>query len=101
MLRWGLIGAGTQAARAVAPAMRAAGHDLAVVASRSLTRAQGFAANHGVRRARGDYGDVLDARDVDAVYVGLPNALHEEWAVAALEAGKHVLVARPLAVDAE
>lgn len=100
MLRWGILGAGGVAGAAVAPAMREAGHDLAAVGARSLTRAQAFAARHGVRRARSDYGDVLTARDVDAVYVALHPAVHEEWAVAALDAGKHVLVERPLAPDA-
>lgn len=100
MMRWGILGPGGIANGALAPAMRAAGHDLAVVGSRSLTRAQAFAANHGVRRARGSYAEVLEARDVDAVYIALPNDGHEPWAVAALEAGKHVLCEKPLAPDA-
>ena len=83
----------------MAPAMRGAGHDLAVVGARSLTRAQAFASRHGVRRARGSYDEVLAARDVDAIYVALHPAAHEEWAIAALDAGKHVLCERPLAVD--
>src|SRR5688572_13376320 len=60
MLRWGILGDGGPAA-AVAPAMRAAGADLAVVASASLSRAQAFAAEQGVRRARTTYDEVLDA----------------------------------------
>ena len=99
MLRWGILGAGLIAHAAVAPAMREAGHDLAAVGSRSLTRAQAFAARHGVRRARGSYDDVLAARDVDAVYVALHPSAHEEWAIAALDAGKHVICERPLAID--
>ncbi len=101
MLRWALLGTGRAAAACYAPALRAAGHDLAVVASRSLTRAQAFAANHGVRRARGRYEDALEASDVDAVLVALPNALHEQWAGAALEAGKHVLCPAPAAPSGE
>lgn len=100
MLRWGILGAGLVAHAAVAPAMRDAGHDLAAVGSRSLTRAQAFAARHGVRRARGSYDDVLAARDVDAVYIALHPAAHEEWTIAALDAGKHVICERPLSVDA-
>ncbi|MPZ73428.1 MAG: hypothetical protein GEU74_09380 [Nitriliruptorales bacterium] len=99
-LRWGILGAGLVADDAVAPALREAGHDLAVVASQSLSRAQSFAARHGVRRARGSYDEALAARDVDAVYVALHPAAHEEWAVAALEAGKHVICERPLSTDA-
>jgi D-xylose 1-dehydrogenase (NADP+, D-xylono-1,5-lactone-forming) len=99
MLRWGIIGPGSIAGSALAPAMRACGDDLAVVGSRSLSRARAFAANHGVRRARGSYAEVVEADDVDAVYVALPNALHEEWAIAALEQGKHVLCEKPLSTD--
>ena len=101
MVRWGVLGTGTIASTAMAPAMRAAGHDLAVVGSRSLSRAQAFAASQGVRRARGSYAEVLEAPDVDAVYIALPNDLHEPWAIAALEAGKHVLCEKPLATDAD
>jgi len=100
MLRWGLLGASRIADARVAAAMRAAGHDLAVVGARSLMRAQHFAARHGVRRARGSYEEVLEAADVDAVYIALPNDLHEPWAVAALGAGKHVLCEKPMAMDA-
>ena len=99
MLRWGILGAGLVASDAVAPALREVGHDLAAVGSRSLTRAQAFASRHGVRRARGSYDEVLAARDVDAVYVALHPAAHEEWAIAALDAGKHVIVERPLSTD--
>lgn len=100
MLRWGILGASNVAATAAAPALREAGHDLAIVGSRSRSRAQQFAAGQGVRRARGSYEDVVAADDVDCVYVGLPNALHEQWAVAALEAGKHVLCEKPMATSA-
>jgi predicted dehydrogenase len=101
VLRWGILGTSTAVGQAVAPALREAGHDLAVVGSRSRSRAQQFAASQGVRRARGSYDDVVASDDVDCVYMALPNALHEDWAVAALKAGKHVLCAKPLATSAE
>ncbi|MGH8903594.1 MAG: Gfo/Idh/MocA family protein [Egibacteraceae bacterium] len=101
MLRWGILGTGFVASRAVAPAFRTCGHDLAVVGSRSLARARTFAAAQGVRRARGSYGEVVTASDVDAVYVALPNDLHERWTLAALDAGKHVLCEKPLSLNAE
>jgi predicted dehydrogenase len=99
MLRWGILGTGAVAGRVYVPALHACGHDLAVVGSRALLRAQSFAAGHGVRRARGSYDEVLAADDVDAVLLALPQDLHEPWAIAALEAGKHVLCPRPLALD--
>lgn len=99
MLRWAIIG--SEDAEAVAAALRATGHDLAVAVDETLTRAQAFAASQGVRRARSSVAEALDARDVDAVYVGVPTARREAVATAALDAGKHVLCARPLAVDAD
>lgn len=101
MLRWGILGTSTAAGRDVTPALRACGHDLAVVGSRSRSRAQQFAASQGIRRARPSYDEVLAADDVDCVYVPLPNALHEEWAIKALQAGKHVLCATPMSTSAE
>jgi len=100
LLRWGLLGAAHITQTALAPAMRRAGHDLAVVGSRSLTRARAFAANNGVRRACGSYEEVVTADDVDAVYVALANDAHERWTIAALESGKHVLCEKPLSTDA-
>lgn len=101
MLRWGILGTSAAAGRDVAPALRACGHDLAVVGSRSRSRAQQFAASQGIRRARPSYDEVLAADDVDCVYVPLPNALHEEWAIRALQAGKHVLCPTPMATSAD
>ncbi|MGH7644433.1 MAG: Gfo/Idh/MocA family protein [Gemmatimonadales bacterium] len=101
MLSWGILGPGFVASRAVAPAMRACGHDLVVVGSRSLARARTFASAQGVRKARGSYEEVVSDPDVEAVYIALPNDLHERWTVAALEAGKHVLCEKPLSLDAE
>jgi predicted dehydrogenase len=100
LLRWGLLGTARITQNALAPAMRKAGHDLAVVGSRSLPRARAFAASNGVRRGCGSYEEVVTADDVDAVYVALPNDAHEEWTIAALRAGKHVLCEKPLSTDA-
>jgi predicted dehydrogenase len=98
-VRWGLLGAAAITDRRLAPAFREAGHELAVVGARSLERARDFADRHGVGRAVEGYEEVL-AADVDAVYVALPNDLHERWSVAALQAGRHVLCEKPLALDA-
>ncbi len=100
MLRWGLLGAARITGKALVPAVRAAGDALTVVGARSLDRARAFAEQHQVTRAVGSYDDVLADPEVDAVYVALPNDLHEPWSVAALGAGKHVLCEKPLAVDA-
>jgi len=100
LIRWGILGAARIADAAVVPAMRAAGQEVAVVGSRSLERAQAFAARHGIPRSVGSYEDVVTDDAVDAVYVALPNDLHEPWSTAALAAGRHVLCEKPLALDA-
>jgi predicted dehydrogenase len=69
--------------------------EVAAVASRDLSRAEAYAREHGIPQAYGTYDELL-ASDVDAVYISLPNSLHVEWSVRALEAGKHVLCEKPL-----
>jgi xylose dehydrogenase (NAD/NADP) len=73
---------------------------LAAVGSRSLERAAASVAIAGEGRAVGSYAAVLDDPSVDIVYIPLPNALHREWVLASLAAGKHVLCEKPL-VQAE
>jgi predicted dehydrogenase len=89
--RFGILGCADIAARKTIPAMAAAGLRVTAVASRSAVKAAEFTARFGGEPVTG-YPALLERPDVDAVYIPLPNALHQEWAEAALEAGKHVLV---------
>ena len=66
------------------------------VASRDPARAEAYARERGLERAYGSYDDLLADPDIDVAYVALPNALHVEWSIRALEAGKHVLSEKPL-----
>jgi D-xylose 1-dehydrogenase (NADP+, D-xylono-1,5-lactone-forming) len=75
--------------------------DVVAVASRSLSRAEAYARAHGLERGYGSYEALLEDDAVEAVYVSLPNSLHVEWTLRALEAGKHVLCEKPLSRDPE
>ena len=100
-LRWGVLGSAAIARKAVIPAIHAAiGNDVLAVASREAARAERFARDVGAPRAYGSYDDLLADSQVEAVYIPLPNALHEPWTIRAVEAGKHVLCEKPLAVSA-
>jgi xylose dehydrogenase (NAD/NADP) len=70
--------------------------ELVAVASRGLPRAQEYAREWEIERAYGSYEALLEDPDVDAVYISLPNTMHCDWSVKAVEAGKHVLCEKPL-----
>jgi xylose dehydrogenase (NAD/NADP) len=70
--------------------------EVVAVASRDGDRASSYAREHGIERAYEGYEALLADPDLDAVYIPLPNSLHVEWSIRALEAGKHVLCEKPL-----
>jgi D-xylose 1-dehydrogenase (NADP+, D-xylono-1,5-lactone-forming) len=92
-LRWGIISTAN-----ITRKLLDSGHDQEFVAvgSRDLARASAFASEHGLARAHGSYEELLADPEVDAIYNPLPNALHVEWSIKALEAGKHVLCEKPM-----
>lgn len=97
-LNWGLLST-ARINRKLIPAVRAAARaDLVAVASRSQARADDYAAEWSIPQAYGSYQDLLEAPNVDVIYISLPNSLHAEWTVRAIEAGKHVLCEKPLAL---
>src|SRR5579859_6820270 len=93
---WGLLSTARINAKLLAGAPEAPGASFLAVASRDGARAEAHAEEHGIPRAYGDYGALLADPEVEAVYISLPNSLHVEWTVRALEAGKHVLCEKPL-----
>lgn len=100
-VRWGILGASRFAEREMAPALHLArGSRLAALATRDRARAAPFLDRVPDLRVHEGYDGLLADPEVDAVYVPLPHTLHVEWAVRALEAGKHVLVEKPLAMSA-
>jgi predicted dehydrogenase len=95
-VRWGILGTANIARAQFLPGLRAAGGVPAAVAGRDAARAEKFASENGVRRAVAGYESLLDDPGVDALYIPLPNALHAEWTIRALEAGKPTLCEKPL-----
>jgi xylose dehydrogenase (NAD/NADP) len=101
-LKWGVLGLAKIARLRLIPAIQHSrnGRVLAV-ASRSDTRAGEVAGALRVPRSYGNYQALLEDREVEAVYIPLPNSLHREWTIRAAEAGKHVLCEKPLACNAK
>src|SRR4028118_1064901 len=100
-LRVGVLGTARIAEAAIVVPAHATGTRLVAVAARDRTRAEAFAAQHGVEKALDSYAEVLADPEVEAIYNPLPNGLHAPWNLAAIAAGKHVLSEKPLAADAD
>lgn len=100
-VRWGILGAAKFAREHMGPAIHAArGAQLVALGTGSADKAQPFADFAPGLRVHDTYEGVLADDMVDAVYIPLPNHLHIAWAAKALEAGKHVLVEKPIAMAA-
>lgn len=96
-IKWGVIGTASIAAGCTIPGMKKAKNcDLYAIAGRDIQKAKEFKKKFGFKKAYGDYQAILDDPKVEAVYIPLPNNLHYEWALKALNAGKHVLCEKPL-----
>ncbi|TME03823.1 MAG: Gfo/Idh/MocA family oxidoreductase [Chloroflexi bacterium] len=98
---WGILGAAWIAGKAVLPAIDASGNGrIAALASRSPERAGAMLSAYREARLCDSYEQLIEQRDVDAVYIPLVNNLHLEWTLRALDAGKHVLCEKPLGMNA-
>ncbi|MEW6094771.1 MAG: Gfo/Idh/MocA family oxidoreductase [Chloroflexota bacterium] len=100
-LRWGLLSTANINQALFEPLRKSRRNTLLAVASRDLTRAEAYASKHKIPRAYGSYVDLLSDPDIDVIYNPLPNHLHAEWTVKAVQAGKHVLCEKPLALSVE
>jgi D-xylose 1-dehydrogenase (NADP+, D-xylono-1,5-lactone-forming) len=101
---WGFLSTANINDKLLAGAAESDRVDVIAVASRDAARAEAYARQRGIERAYGSYEELLADPDVEAVYISLPNSLHVEWSIRALEAGKHVLCEKPLSrrpVDVE
>jgi len=101
-IRWGVLSTARIGVNQVIPAMQQCTYaQVTAIASRALERAQTVARTLGIASAYGSYADLLADPDVDAVYIPLPNEQHVPWSIKALEAGKHVLCEKPIALTAD
>ncbi len=97
---WGIVGTGGIARQFAADLKLVPGARLASVCSRETAKAAAFAAEHGAARSCAGLDCLLADAQIDAVYIATPNSLHADQAARAIEAGKAVLVEKPLAVAA-
>ena len=100
-LKWGLISTARINRALIKPLRASQRNELVAVASRSLEKAQNYAAEWDIPKAYGSYQSMLDDPEIDVVYNSLPNSLHTEWTVKAMQTGKHVLCEKPLATTLE
>jgi predicted dehydrogenase len=99
-VHWGLIGCGDIARRRVVPAINALPDcELVAVSRAQADRAESFAREFGAKRWHADWRELIADADVQAVYIATPVHLHAAQAIAAAEAGKHVLCEKPLAMN--
>src|SRR6266550_1503816 len=98
-VRWGVLSTADIGTGKVIPAMQQGTYcEIAAIASRSPEKAQAAAAQLGIPKAYGSYEELLADPEVDAIYNPLPNHLHVPWSIKALQAGKHVLCEKPIAL---
>ncbi|ULJ72789.1 Gfo/Idh/MocA family protein [Rhizobium gallicum] len=99
MTNWGLIGASTIAREWVIGAIRAAGSEAVSVMSTDAARGKAYAAENGIAKSVTSVAALVNDPDVEAVYISTTNELHRDQALAAIQAGKHVLCEKPLAMS--
>jgi predicted dehydrogenase len=100
-VRWGVVGPGRIAARVVRDFVHLPDAEVVAVASRSPERAATFAEANGIGRAHGSYRAIVEDDDVDVLYIATPHPQHRAVALAALAAGKAVLVEKAFTVTPE
>jgi len=99
-IRIGILGCSKAASSAVINPSKEIKHaELYAVASRDFNRAKTYADKYGIPRFFNSYQEMLMCREVDLVYIGLPNSMHAEWIVKAADANKHILVEKPMCLN--
>ena len=100
-LRWGILSTAKIGREKVIPALQKSSNGVVMaICSRSLVQAQTIAKLLGIEKAYGSYEELLIDPEIDAIYNPLPNNMHVEWTIKAMQAGKHVLCEKPIGVSA-
>lgn len=100
-ISWGILSTAKIGRKKVIPAMQKGIYtSIDAIASRSIDSASQTAQKLGIPKAYGSYEDLLADKHIEAIYIPLPNHLHVEWTIKCLQAGKHVLCEKPIAVNA-
>jgi predicted dehydrogenase len=97
-VKWGIVSTADINRKVIPGAHASAKVELVAVASRDQARAEAYAQEWEIPRAYGSYEELLADPEIEAVYISLPNTLHAEWSIKALEAGKHVLCEKPMSM---
>ncbi|MBX2883691.1 MAG: Gfo/Idh/MocA family oxidoreductase [Granulosicoccus sp.] len=101
MFRFGILSTAKIGCEHVIPAIQKSNNCIVnAIASRDIKRARKLTSRFGVPHAYGSYEELLNADEIDAIYIPLPTSQHVEWAVKAADAGKHVLCEKPIALKA-
>lgn len=99
IIRWGILGTGFAAKTFAQTVVETKCNLILGVASRSQSNAIKFAKSYNIKYAYSDYYQLLENKDIDAIYIALPNILHEEWVVKAAKAKKHILCEKPFTIN--
>lgn len=98
-LRWGLLSTARINQAVITPIRASKKSELLAVASRSIEKGSEYASSQAIPRYYSAYDDLLADPQIDVIYISLPNSLHAEWSIKAMQMGKHVLCEKPLAVS--
>ncbi|WP_131781211.1 Gfo/Idh/MocA family protein [Legionella gresilensis] len=98
-IKWGILGTSFISQQMAIAIAESTGGQLTAIASRDASKANDFARKFYIPCIYSNYNALIDDPTLDVIYIGLPNHLHKEWTIKSLEAGKHVLCEKPLALD--
>lgn len=102
LIRWGIIGASGVAHRRAMPAIKETqSAELMALMTRNIERSRQLARQHGAKRFYDNIDDILNDREIDAVYIATPVVFHQEQVIKAAESGKHILCEKPMSMNSQ